>query len=338
MIVTSSAQPVERTLSDNLTWQEAVRHAIRSPRQLLAALGLPSRDGDAMAAKDFSVFVPWEFVNRMEPGNSLDPLLLQVLSTSSEMRKTPGFELDPVGDLRAQKQPGLLQKYLGRALLVTTGSCAVHCRYCFRRQYPYALVPKTPQGWVSPLQEIAGDESIEEVILSGGDPLMLADSSLRWLVDRINGLGHIRRLRIHTRMPIVIPQRVNDELLGWLRDARPAVYIVLHANHANEIDASVRRACERLRSTGATLLNQAVLLRGINDTPESQLDLCRRLIDSSVIPYYLHQLDRVHGAAHFEVDVPDGQRIIEFLRAHLPGYGVPQYVCEHAGATSKTPL
>lgn len=341
-ILASRSLLVEAT-SGPVSWPQAVQRAIRDSRTLLAALGLPPEtagpaDAVGQAENAFPVFVPWEFVARMQPGDPHDPLLRQVLGTANEVQNAPGFVSDPVGDGAAEVLPGLLQKYESRALLVATGTCAVHCRYCFRRQFPYSEVPKSPTAWQPAIDHIAGDHSLEEVILSGGDPLMLSDSSLQWLVEQLARMPHIIRLRIHSRVPVVIPQRVCDELLAWITAARQQVIFVSHINHPQEIDGGVRAALGRLRAAGAMLLNQAVLLRGINDSVEVQRELSVRLVSAGVMPYYLHQLDRVQGAADFEVPLEQGRRIIAALRAQLSGYGVPKYVAEIPGDTSKRPL
>lgn len=249
-----------------------------------------------------------------------------------------GGLMDPVGDLAAQRLPGLLQKYHGRVLLVTTGACAVHCRYCFRRHYPYDTAPKTLAAWQPALDEIAADESISEVILSGGDPLTLKDSLLAALAERLAEIPHLRRLRVHTRLPLMIPERVNEELLAWLRGTRLSPVMVIHANHANELSGDAADAVQRLVAAGIPTLNQTVLLRGINDEVETLAALSERLLDLGAMPYYLHQLDRVAGALHFEVPQERGRELVAALRARLPGYAVPRYVQERPGETSKTIL
>ncbi len=343
-ILALNSTRVEATSATEIRWQQSMRLAVRSSQELLELLELPLEStcqGKFEAAEqDFPVFVPREFIARMQPKNRLDPLLLQVLATATETQEVAilGGRNDPVGDQHATRSPGLLQKYAGRALLITTGACAVHCRYCFRRHFPYSTAPKGTSGWQPALDVLRRDASIEEVILSGGDPLTVADAQLTWLINELNQIPHIHRIRIHSRVPVVIPQRINDDLLSWASNSRAAMYFVLHFNHPQEIDSSVQQAMSRLRRSGATLLNQAVLLRGINDAPETQLALCERLINMQVLPYYLHQLDRVAGAMHFESTLERGHEIIAHLQRHLPGYGVPKFVREDAGAPSKTPL
>ena len=334
------AAPLALQPSPALRWQQAWREAVRDPRELLAMLGLDAlAEGlsDA-AASQFPLRVPRGFVARMRHGDPTDPLLRQVLPILDEDRIVPGFALDAVGDGAARRGGGVIHKYNGRALLIATGSCAVHCRYCFRRHYPYAEDTAAAAGWREAVETIRADASIHEVILSGGDPLSLADHKLAELTDALRGIPHLRRLRIHTRLPIVLPERVDAGLLAWLRGLPWPVAIVVHANHANEFDAAVDAAMAALRDAGATLLNQAVLLRGVNDSLEALADLCERGHAAGVLPYYLHQLDRVAGAAHFEVDDAQALALHAALAARLPGYLVPRLVREVAGAPGKTPL
>jgi EF-P beta-lysylation protein EpmB len=271
----------------------------------------------------------------MRRGDPSDPLLRQVLPLESELLTPQGFTADPVGDKSATLGPGLLQKYSSRALLITTGACAVHCRYCFRRHFPYSESPRSPDDWQPAIDRITADPSIDEAILSGGDPLTLVDEHLAELARRLATVPHLRRLRIHTRLPIMIPQRVTDELVDWLRGTRLAPIMVVHANHAQEIDEPTAAALARLVDAGIPVLNQSVLLAGVNDKAEALIDLSRRLVELRVMPYYLHQLDRVQGAAHFEVPISRGLELIDQMRRALPGYAVPRYVQEVAGASHK---
>jgi L-lysine 2,3-aminomutase len=322
------------------SWQDAMKDAVRDAGELCRLLDLPDEFASAAktAARQFSLFVPRGYIARMRPGDVADPLLRQVLPLADEMLDVPGFVVDPVRDDLAERRPGLLQKYQGRVLLVATGTCAVHCRYCFRRHFPYEQAPRSIADWQPAIEEISADPILHEVILSGGDPLTLVDTTLTALVEELANIGHLRRLRIHTRLPIVIPERVTDELIDTLRGCRLTPIVVLHANHANELDAHVAAALAKLSDAGIVLLNQAVLLKGVNDSIEAQAALCERLIDLRVVPYYLHQLDRVAGAAHFEVPVETGRRIIRELRQRLSGYAVPRFVKEVSGETSKTDL
>ena len=318
-----------------------MRDAVRDPSELARLLELPEESlvpvagRDAPAFENFPLFVPRGFVARMRKGDPDDPLLRQVLPVADELLDAPGFTADPVGDGAALRQPGLLHKYAGRVLLVTTGACAIHCRYCFRRHFPYAEGPRSLADWRPALDEIAADPTIHEVILSGGDPLTIVDATLAALVEQLESIEHLQRLRIHTRLPIVIPERVTEALVDILRSSRLTPIVVVHANHANEIDDGVALALGRLSGAGIPLLNQAVLLRGVNDRVDAQIALCERLVNHRVIPYYLHQCDRVSGAAHFEVPIESGRRILTELRTRLPGYAIPCYVAEVPGAANK---
>lgn len=321
-------------------WQRLVAEAIRDPAELCRLLSLPDELAAAArrAGGDFGLFVPRAFAAKMRPGDPHDPLLVQVLPVADESLRAEGFRRDPVGDRHATIAPGLLHKYHGRALLVATGACAVHCRYCFRRHFAYDQSPHGLPQWEPALAKLAADPSIAEVILSGGDPLMLVDSQLTQLAARLAVIDHLQRLRVHTRMPIVVPERVDAALLDWLTGSRLQPIVVVHANHPRELDAPVVAALARLADAGVMLFNQAVLLRGVNDNADTLVELCERLLAARVVPYYLHQLDRVAGAAHFEVPPADGQRLVDELRARLPGYAMPRFVREVAGAPFKQPL
>jgi EF-P beta-lysylation protein EpmB len=321
-------------------WRRLWRDAVTDPLELLDLVGLRARAGELLAPMDtgFALRVPRGFVARMRHGDPLDPLLLQVLPQAAELADVPGYVDDAVGDLAARSAHGVLQKYAGRALLIATGSCAVNCRYCFRRHFPYAEETAASNGWRDAIGQIRADESISELILSGGDPLSLATAKLRELTAQLATIPHLRRLRIHTRLPIVLPERVDGEFTAWLRGLPWPVAIVLHANHANELDASVSSACARLGTAGATLLNQSVLLRRVNDSAEALADLSERLFACGVLPYYLHQLDRVRGAAHFAVCDEDALALVGALRDRLPGYLVPRLVREVQGVAHKVPL
>lgn len=321
-------------------WQALWRDAVRDPRELLCLLGLDGRVpalSDAAAAQ-FPLRVPRGFVARMRHGDPADPLLRQVLPLDDEMRPVPGFSLDAVGDAAAKAGHGVIRKYRGRALLVTTGSCAIHCRYCFRRHFPYAEETAAAAGWREAIELIGADPSIDEVILSGGDPWSLSTAKLAELTGALADVPHLRRLRVHTRLPVVLPERVDDALTQWLRRLPWPVTVVLHANHAAEFDGHVDAALARLRDAGALLLNQAVLLRGVNDSVQALADLSERGHRAGVLPYYLHQLDRVHGAAHFEVPDDDARALHAGLAARLSGYLVPRLVREVPGDTGKRPL
>lgn len=321
-------------------WQQALARAVTDPGELLEMLGL-SRDllpGAHAAGRYFPLRVPRGFVARMRRGDPRDPLLRQVLPLDEERREVAGFGADPVGDLAAMAVPGVLHKYRGRVLLTVTGACAVHCRYCFRRQYPYSEANPAAANWGAALDYIAADDTIREVILSGGDPLTLSDRRLEDLLQPLAEIAHVRRLRIHTRLPIVLPERMTGALLHLLAASRLQPVLVVHANHAREIDPAVRQSLGRVRQAGIALLNQSVLLRGVNDSPAALAQLSEALFEAGVLPYYLHMLDKVRGAAHFEVSAADAGRILAELSARLPGYLVPRLVRETAGAPAKQPL
>jgi EF-P beta-lysylation protein EpmB len=322
------------------TWQEALKNVIRSPEELFKLLELDPALLPAahLAGQDFALRVPREFAQRMEPGNLNDPLLRQVLPIGDELLATPGYSHDPLAENAANPHPGLVHKYQGRVLLVVTGSCAINCRYCFRRHFPYADNRPSRAQWQQALDYIRREPSIREVIFSGGDPLNAPDATLTWLTDEISNIEHITRLRVHTRLPVVLPARITDECLAWLARPRFSNTLVIHANHARELDASVERALIRLREAGVTLLNQTVLLRGVNDSTEALTALSERLFSCGVLPYYLHLLDKVAGAAHFDVSESRARHLHQTLRHSLSGYLVPKLVREIPGEPSKTPL
>jgi EF-P beta-lysylation protein EpmB len=286
----------------------------------------------------FGLRVPRGYLRRIPKGDPDDPLLRQVLPLGAELLAAPGYGPDPVGDAAATARPGLLHKYRGRALLITTGACAVHCRYCFRRQFPYGETRIGAAQWGQIRAYLEADPGIDEVILSGGDPLVLSDQRLAELVQRLDAVAQLKRLRIHSRVPVVLPERIGPGLLAGLADSRLRRLLVLHANHPRELNAEVAAALAALREAGIDLLNQSVLLAGVNDREAILAELSERLFDCGVLPYYLHLLDRVQGAAHFAVDEAKAKALMQSLRARLPGYLVPRLVLEQAGAVSKTPL
>ncbi|MEQ9462320.1 MAG: EF-P beta-lysylation protein EpmB [Haliea sp.] len=322
-------------------WRAAMRDLVTSPAALCQALQLqPEQLGwSDDAARQFPLRVPRAFVTRMVPGDPRDPLLLQVLAGVRELQPAPGFGPDPTGEIgAANPHPGIIHKYRGRLLLLVTGSCAIHCRYCFRRHFPYADNQNSRSEWSSALDYIRRDPSISEVILSGGDPLVAGDTQLAELVAQLATIPHVRRLRVHTRLPVVIPQRVTPELLDALSSPQLKTVIVVHCNHGNEIDSEVAGAFAMIRQHGMTLLNQAVLLSGINDSATALSRLSERLFEAGALPYYLHLLDRVTGAAHFEVSAERARALHREISATLPGYLVPRLVREVAGAPAKVML
>jgi EF-P beta-lysylation protein EpmB len=321
-------------------WRQLLAQSIRDPDELIDLLELPAdlKPAAQAAAREFPLLAPRGYVARMRKGDPRDPLLLQVLPLALELREAAGFLRDPVGDLAARQAPGLLQKYAGRALLITTGACAVHCRYCFRRHYPYSEEPSSPEAWRPALSAIAEDETIHEVILSGGDPLVLSDRRLQELFAAIRRMPHVKRLRLHSRLPIVLPERVTARLIALLKGAGIQPVVVVHANHASELVGECAAALARLVESGVCTLNQAVLLAGVNDSADAQVALHETLVGLGVLPYYLHQLDKVAGAAHFEVNPRHGVALMQAVRLRLPGYAVPRYVREEPGAGSKRPI
>lgn len=322
-------------------WQRELAEGYRLPAELLSALGLEAGalGADLDIRNPFPLRVPLSYVRRMRAGDPHDPLLRQVLPLLAERAPSPaGYARDPVGDLDAALAPGLLHKYRGRALLIATGACAVHCRYCFRRHFPYAESAGMAEGWEDALSALARAGDLSEVILSGGDPLALGTRRLAGLMDGIAALPRVRRLRVHTRLPVVLPSRVDGALLDLLSGTRLKTVMVIHANHANEIDAEVKAALARLAGAGIALFNQSVLLRGVNDDAAALAALSEALFDAGVTPYYLHLLDRVEGAAHFEVEPERAREIQRELQAMLPGYLVPRLVREEAGAPAKIPV
>ncbi len=340
------------------SWQRAVADGVSNLAELLSILELEPEQlsVSAAAARELRLRVPRGFVARMRPGDPDDPLLRQVLPTVAELDEARGFVDDPVGDREASPLPGVVHKYRGRLLLLVTGACGIHCRYCFRRHFPYASsvplrgnassVPLRgnaeagPGGeqWGRALDYVRGDPTLTEVILSGGDPLSVSDRRLARLATSLAGIPHLRRLRVHTRMPVIVPRRVDDELLGWLAGGRLRPVVVLHVNHPREIDAAVCRSVSRLAGAGVALYNQAVLLAGVNDRIKTLCQLSEVLWGAGVQPYYLHLLDRVRGAAHFEVSESKARELARGMASRLPGYLVPRVVREIPGAEAKVPL
>lgn len=337
----SNPQPAVRPAkasTDGLpAWQRVLSEAIRDPADLCLTLGIEPPSNLQQATAGFGMLVPRGFVDRMRRGDPRDPLLLQVLPTGGEVEQD-GLPTDAVGDLAALREPGLIHKYHGRALLALTGQCAVNCRYCFRRHFPYAELPRGDAAWEPALQAIESDPSIEEVILSGGDPLVLSDRRLSRVLTRLDTISHVATIRIHTRLPIVIPERATDALCRTLAAVKGRVVIVTHVNHANELDETVASAIGRLRDASDFLLNQSVLLNRVNDSVEALGALSKRLLTVGILPYYLHELDRVAGVGHFEAPSGSGERLIASLRATLPGYAVPRLVREEPGRPNKTVL
>lgn len=317
-------------------WQQALSSAITDISELCDILQLSIPDSDLIKQKhhSFALRVPHEFVARMEKGNSRDPLLLQVLPQAIEIQKIDGFSADPLHENKKNPVPGLLHKYPNRILLTLTGACAIHCRYCFRKSFPYAENNPSRANWNRALDYIAQDKNVDEVILSGGDPLILKDNLIAEFILQLEKISHVERLRIHTRLPIVIPQRVTDEWILWMQQSRFKIIVAVHCNHANEIDESVLIALKKLR-VAATLLNQSVLLKNINDNVDALVNLSKRLFQADVLPYYLHLLDKVDGAAHFDVSEEKANELMSEIKKRLPGFLVPKLAREVSGMLHK---
>ena len=322
------------------SWQQQLAQAITDPLELLDRLDIPHSafPNCRQAADSFPLKVPQCYVDKIQPASPDDPLLRQIMLSSLELEQVAGYSHDPVGDQNATVIPGLLHKYHGRVLLIASQTCAVHCRYCFRRHFPYTENQASRNQWQSALDYIAERRDISEVILSGGDPLLLSDQKLAELVYRLESIPHIKRLRIHSRLPVVLPDRISDEMCQRLASSRLDCCLVIHANHATEIQAAEIDCLQKLRSSNISLLNQSVLLAGINDNIDSLADLSEKLFCAGVLPYYLHYLDPVSGAAHFNVNKAKAIELIKALQLRLPGYLVPRLVEEIAGEESKLPV
>lgn len=321
-------------------WLTQLAQAISDPVELLQILELEHHtelQKGAEARRLFPLRVPREFVARMKKGDPHDPLLLQVLTANAEFTTTPGFSTDPL-DEQQNAVPGLLHKYQNRALLLVKGGCAVNCRYCFRRHFPYEDNKGSKANWQKAIEYIKNNPKLDEIIFSGGDPLMAKDSELDWLITQLEAIPHIKRLRIHSRLPVVIPSRITETLCQRLQQSRLQIIMVLHINHANEIDDALRDVCNRLKKANVTLLNQGVLLRDINDKAEILAELSRALFDTGILPYYLHVLDKVQGAAHFMVPDTEARDIMKGLMSLVSGYMVPKLTREIGGEPSKTLL
>jgi len=339
---------------DSLTWQEQLAGSIRDLKELLHLLELNSFKADtfesgtllkeslldqALAAnQNFPLRVPMAYLQRIKKGDINDPLLLQILPLKEELSGAPGYTADPLSEQIANPIPGLIHKYHGRVLLIVSPNCAINCRYCFRRHFPYQDNKPGRDEWQQALDYIAGDDSITEVIYSGGDPLAASDKQLLWLTEEVVQIKHVKRLRVHTRLPIVIPDRITDHCLHWLTSTDLLTSLVIHSNHPNELDSHVGSALKKLANSGVTLLNQTVLLSGVNDSVETLQALSEKLFQMGVLPYYIHQLDKVKGAAHFEVTDQRAKQLITKLTAQLPGYLVPKLVREMPDHPNKVPL
>lgn len=321
----------------NLSWQQQLSTAFSNINDLCCYLELdPPENLSQTAAANFPLRVPHSFAARMEKGNSDDPLLKQVLPINDEMLVFPGFTADPVGDLAAITEVGVIHKYHGRALFIMTGSCAINCRYCFRRNFPYSEFQLAKQKQQQAIAYLQNNSEISEIILSGGDPLLLNDNKLAGLIAQLNEIPHLKRIRIHSRLPIVLPARITESFLEVLTQSSKQIVLVVHCNHVNELNSEVKTACDKIRASGIALLNQAVLLKGVNNCAVQLHELSEKLFSFGVLPYYLHLLDKAQGAGHFEVSQTEAIALMQQLQKTLPGYLVPKLACEEAGAASKT--
>jgi len=321
-------------------WLQQLADVVTEPAELLQLLALDQHADlaeGADARKLFALRVPRAFISRMKKGDATDPLLLQVLTSRQEFIDAPGYSTDPL-DEQSSVVPGLLHKYRNRALLLVKGGCAVNCRYCFRRHFPYQDNPGNKRNWQAAIDYIAAHPELDEIIFSGGDPLMAKDHELAWLVASLEKIPHLKRLRIHSRLPVVIPARITESLCQILADTRLQVLMVSHINHAQEIDDELRYGMQMLKRAGVTLLNQSVLLRGVNDDAQALANLSNALFDAGILPYYLHVLDKVQGAAHFFVSDEEARGLVRQLLAMVSGYMVPKLAREIGGEPSKTPL
>ena len=321
----------------SLSWQQQLQQAFNNINDLCHYLNLNPNELNLSdtAAQQFALRVPLSFAECMEKGNAQDPLLKQVLPINDELQHHEDFTLDPVGDLAAAVQTGVLHKYQGRVLLINTGSCAINCRYCFRRNFPYSELQLTKQQQDHALKTIANNQSIHEVIFSGGDPLLLNDERLSYFIEQLNTITHVKRIRIHSRVPIVLPARITHEFLNTLNLSQKKIVLVVHCNHANELNPRVYAACQSIKQHGITLLNQSVLLKGINDNVQTLTELSEKLFDYGILPYYLHLLDKATGTAHFDVSKTQALDLMQQLQNQLSGYLVPKLVQEIAGEKAK---
>lgn len=329
---------IQQSITETPQWQRELQDAVRQPAELLAMLGLDSEQTlfSVKAAEQFPLRVPRSFVERMRSGDWNDPLLRQVLPVNDELKVAAGYSSDPVADSSNLAAPGVIHKYKHRALLITTGACAVHCRYCFRRHFPYQQDHAGKQNFEAAIRYVKEHTELNEMLLSGGDPLSLTDQKLKQLSESLRAIPHIKRLRIHTRQPVVLPSRITTALVGFLSAWGRNLVIVLHINHPNEINSSLENAIQRLKASGATLLNQAVLLKGVNDSVETQIALSERLFSAGVLPYYLNLLDKVEGASHFDIDESAAVALYRTVQTHLPGYLLPRLVRDHGGNDGKS--
>ena len=320
------------------SWSQHLSQAITSLPELIKHLGLPKNlvEQGSEAHQSFKLLVPRPYLSRIEYGNPNDPLLLQILPSAAEMQTVLGYSKDPLQEADHNPQKAIVHKYKRRLLVITTGICAVNCRYCFRRHFPYGDNQLAQAEWQSVIDYLDAHPDVNEVILSGGDPLMMKDALLVKKVQQLEALPQIKRLRIHSRLPVVIPARVCDDMIDWITQSRLDIIMVWHINHANEMDEELAQAARKLKQAGVTLLNQGVLLKGINDSVDAQVTLSEAVFSAGIMPYYMFTLDPVEGAAHFDISIEDAQKLMGKVAAELPGYLVPKLAKEIPGQTSKT--
>ena len=333
LIASTPRAGIPRTTRSGSDWSAELRGVVRNVGELLAMLEVAPADLDVDVDSKFALRVPRSFVRRMKLGDPADPLLRQVLPLAAESVRVAGFSRDPLQEHGTSVAPAVIQKYAGRVLLIAAAECAVHCRYCFRRNFPYSE-HRLSVGEDS-LNAVRNDPSISEVIASGGDPLMLTDGHFFRLLGALEAIEHVQRLRIHTRLPVVIPSRITLALADRLGASRLGVVLVLHVNHANEIDAELVARVAELCDAGVTVLNQSVLLSGVNDDITSLVTLSEQLFAARILPYYLHLLDLVEGAHHFLVQDARARELYAGMRVRLPGYLVPRLARETPGQPAK---
>ena len=329
-------QPIELLA----TWKKEMANMLRDPQELCDLLNITGDDKEQLeaACQLFPLRIPRPYLSRINANDLDDPLLLQALPQQTELLITEGYVSDPLEEATFTPVAGLLHKYHGRVLIVLNGSCAIHCRYCFRRHFPYQEHQIGAEDWQKILAYIAADSSIQEVILSGGDPLSCTDKVLARRCEDLAAISHVNTLRLHSRLPIMIPQRIDDNCLEWMQKTRLAVVMVIHANHAQELDNEVASALSKLSAIGVLLLNQSVLLKGVNDSVEALETLSRRLLSCGVMPYYLHVFDPVQSAAHFDIGDEVSKALHNELKSKVAGYLVPKLVRELPQETSKTSI
>ena len=317
-------------------WQKILANGFGNAKSLCEFLEIPIPSDCQQSERDFATRVPRGFAMRMEKGNPMDPLLLQVLPQIIEIEKKEGFEDDPLAESYSNPISGIIHKYHGRLLVTFASACAVNCRYCFRRHFPYQENNPGRGGWEPVFKYISSDQSIHEVILSGGDPLLASDGSWKEFLEELVKISHVQTIRIHSRIPIVLPERMTDKWLQMLAECHLNKVLVLHTNHPNELDAGIGKALQGFKEIGGTLLNQSVLLKNVNDNAQTLVALSHRLFELGILPYYLHLLDKVNGSAHFEVDFDQARQIYTQMHRLLPGYLLPRLAREDSGRPGKT--